>query len=141
MKTFLLSIVLPFCLASGCRQPAEPDKPSASKPLVIGVSVMNMANEYIVSLNDAMTAEAKKAGVQLIVNDAQRSAERRLGHLWRVHSGTGEALKSEPVSLAVSSATRKLSRNGLGGDQAGAEFSSNTLFPSRRLDNNPTLYL
>jgi hypothetical protein len=27
------------------------------------------------------------------------------------------------------------------GDQAGAEFSSTTLFPSRPLDTNPTLYL
>jgi hypothetical protein len=33
------------------------------------------------------------------------------------------------------------STNGLGGDQAGAEFSSTTLFPSRPLDTNPTLYL
>jgi hypothetical protein len=39
------------------------------------------------------------------------------------------------------SANRKLARNGLGGDQARAEFSSHALFPSRPLDTNPGFYL
>ena len=39
------------------------------------------------------------------------------------------------------SVNRRLSRNGLGGDQAGAEFSSNTLFPSRPLDNNRFVFV
>src|SRR5580658_10468724 len=78
MKTFILSLVLSLCFAAGCRRPSEPDGTSGSRPLVIGVSVMNMANEYIVNLNDAMTAEAQKSGVQLIVNDAQRSPERQV---------------------------------------------------------------
>ena len=78
LLTSIPSIALLFCLAAGCNKPPEQGATPGPKPIVIGVSVMNMANEYIVSLNDAMTAEAKKQGVQLIVNDAQRSAERQV---------------------------------------------------------------
>jgi hypothetical protein len=55
--------------------------------------------------------------------------------------GTHNPEGSRKGVVSGSSPNRKLARNELGGDQAGAEFSSNTLFPSRPLDNNPTLYL
>lgn len=45
---------------------------------VIGVSLLNLSSEFIVMLNRAMEAEARKAGVRLIVNDAQRSADRQV---------------------------------------------------------------
>src|SRR5437867_916036 len=78
MKTFIGLIALAMWLVPGCRGSSEADKCSGPKPLVIGVSMMNMANEYIVNLNDAMIAEAGKSGVQLILNDAQRSPEKQV---------------------------------------------------------------
>ncbi len=103
MKTSLLSIVLLLCLAAGCGKPAEADRNSGSKPLVIGVSMMNMANEYIVNLNDAMTAEAKKSGVQLIVNDAQRSAEKQLQQVESFIAQRVDAIILNPCEVEASS--------------------------------------
>ena len=45
---------------------------------VIGVSLLNLSNEFIVMLNKSMDEKARELGVQLIVNDAQRSAEKQV---------------------------------------------------------------
>ncbi len=45
---------------------------------VIGVSLLNLSNEFIVLLEQAMKEEAAKQGVHLIVNDGNRSAERQV---------------------------------------------------------------
>ncbi|MGA2258500.1 MAG: sugar ABC transporter substrate-binding protein [Thermoguttaceae bacterium] len=103
MKISILSIVISLCFAAGCGKRLEPDKSSGAKPLVIGVSVMNMANEYIVSLNDAMTAEAKKSGVQLIVNDAQRSAERQVQQVETFVAERVDAIILNPCEVEASS--------------------------------------
>ena len=46
--------------------------------VIVGVSLMNMSSEFIVKLNESMEAKAGELGVKLIVNDAQRSAERQI---------------------------------------------------------------
>jgi inositol transport system substrate-binding protein len=45
---------------------------------VIGVSLMNLSSEFIVMLQRAMEDKAKEMGVRLIVNDAERSAEKQV---------------------------------------------------------------
>ena len=57
------------CLSCG-RGTQEP----GPKPIVIGVSLLNLSSEFIVMLKDSMDAKARALGVQLIVNDAQRDA-------------------------------------------------------------------
>jgi len=52
------------------------ESPSAKGP-VIGVSLLNLSNEFVVTVRDAMEAHAKELGVRLIINDGQRSAERQ----------------------------------------------------------------
>jgi len=103
MKTSLSLTILSLSLVAGCHGPSEQDKTSDSKPLVIGVSVMNMANEYIVSLNDAMSAEAKKSGVQLIVNDAQRSAEKQVAQVENFVAQKVDAIILNPCEVEASS--------------------------------------
>jgi inositol transport system substrate-binding protein len=46
--------------------------------VVVGVSLLNLSSEFIVMLNEAMETKAGELGVKLIVNDAQRSAERQI---------------------------------------------------------------
>jgi inositol transport system substrate-binding protein len=60
--------------AAGC---GSRQQSSESLP-VIGVSLLNLSSEFIVMLNRAMEAEAREARVRLIVNDAQRSADRQV---------------------------------------------------------------
>ena len=52
--------------------------PAGKKRIVIGVSLLNLSSEFIVMLNQAMDAKARELGVELIVNDAQRSAEKQV---------------------------------------------------------------
>src|SRR6266403_2859505 len=63
------------CLMQGC---SGSGSAGGKKGLVIGVSLLNVSNEFIVMVNRAMDAKAKQLGVELIVNDAQRSAERQV---------------------------------------------------------------
>ncbi len=103
MKTSILSIAFSLCLAAGCGKPSGPEKAAGPKPLVIGVSVMNMANEYIVSLNDAMAAEAKRSGEQLIVNDAERSAEKQVQQVESFIAQKVDAIILNPCEVEASS--------------------------------------
>jgi inositol transport system substrate-binding protein len=45
-----------------------------SRPIVIGVSLLNLSSEFIVMLEGSMQAKAQELGVRLILNDAQRDA-------------------------------------------------------------------
>lgn len=69
-------------LAGGCGGGDSSDESGngdgGEKQIVIGVSLLNLANEYIVLLNEAMEKKAGELGVKLIVNDAQRSAEKQI---------------------------------------------------------------
>lgn len=68
----LASILLASC--SGNRS----DAPGTATGPVIGVSLLNLSNEFIVMLNRSMEKRAREVGVRLIVNDAQRSAEKQV---------------------------------------------------------------
>ena len=62
----------PGVAAEQLRRRGEPRR------IVIGVSLMNLSSEFIAMLNQAMEAKARELDVELIVNDAQRSAERQV---------------------------------------------------------------
>jgi inositol transport system substrate-binding protein len=70
-RAFLSAITI---AAAGCgsRQQSSEGTP------IFGVSLLNLSSEFIVMLNRAMEARAVEAGVRLIVNDAQRSADRQV---------------------------------------------------------------
>jgi inositol transport system substrate-binding protein len=83
MKTRIFAAALiSLGLLTGCGRPdASANKQSAPPPartITIGVSLMNLSNEFIVMLDKAMQARAARLGVTLIVNDAQRSAEKQV---------------------------------------------------------------
>ena len=46
--------------------------------IVIGVSLLNVSNEFIVNIKEAIEAQAQALDVRVIINDAQRSAERQI---------------------------------------------------------------
>jgi len=51
---------------------------SGEDRIVIGVSLLNLSNEFIVDIRDAMEAKAAELGVRLIITDAERSAEKQI---------------------------------------------------------------
>jgi inositol transport system substrate-binding protein len=82
----------------GCsRQPAE------NNQVVIGVSLLNLSSEFIVMLDRAMEAKAKEAGVRLIVNDAQRSAERQVEQVESFVAQRVDAVILNPCEVDASS--------------------------------------
>ena len=66
-RTFIL--LAATTLLFGCKS-ADDKRP------VVGVSLLNLANEFIVKIEGALKDEAEKQGVRLIINDAQRDAGR-----------------------------------------------------------------
>lgn len=64
-------------LLGGCDR-KTPAGPGGERPIVVGVSLLNLSNEFIVMLERSMQEKAARLGVRLVVNDAQRSAARQV---------------------------------------------------------------
>jgi inositol transport system substrate-binding protein len=92
-----LAIVLAL---GGCGRPTAP---TGEKPVVIGVSLLNLSSEFIVMLNRAMEAQAQELGVQLIVNDAQRSAEKQVQQVENFIAQKVDAIILNPCEVEASS--------------------------------------
>ncbi|MEI6196742.1 MAG: substrate-binding domain-containing protein, partial [Verrucomicrobiota bacterium] len=86
----------------GCGQ-QKPPAPNGEKPIVIGVTLLNLSNEFIVTLNQAMAAKAKELGVKLIVNDAQRSADRQNQQVESFIAQKVDAIILNPCEVEASS--------------------------------------
>lgn len=88
MKT-IMKITKPVVLAAlfaaavtGCHQkqnaPAEQSQPGSQSPpkqITIGITYQNLQNEFIINIQDAVRAEAKKLNVNLLESDGQGSAD------------------------------------------------------------------
>ena len=93
-------------LLAGCGKseaPATGAGVAAAKPIVVGVSLLNLSSEFIVMLNRALEAKAKELSVQLIVNDAQRSAERQVQQVENFIAQHVDAIVLNPCEVEASS--------------------------------------
>lgn len=93
--------LMAFVVFCGCGE--QGTQPEGEEKIVIGVSLMNLSNEYIVMLNEAMEAKAGELGVKLIVNDAQRSAERQIQQIENFIVQEVDAIILNPCELEASS--------------------------------------
>jgi inositol transport system substrate-binding protein len=78
-------------------------KESGGKPIVIGVSLLNLSSEFIVMLKDSMDAKAGELGVQLIVNDAQRDAATQVRQAENFIAQKVDAIILNPCEFEASS--------------------------------------
>jgi len=76
---------------------AKDDRP------VIGVSLLNLSNEFIVMLKKAMEDKAAELNVRLIVTDAQRSAGRQIEQVERFIAQGVSAIIVNPCEVEASS--------------------------------------
>jgi inositol transport system substrate-binding protein len=76
--------------------------PKDERP-VVGVSLLNLANEFIVKIEGALEEEAKQLGVRLIVNDAQRDAGRQIQQVENFIAQGVKAIVLNPCELEASS--------------------------------------
>ena len=84
-------------LTCGCDPGARDERP------VIGVSLLNLANEFIVTLESSMQDEADKLGVRLVVNDAQRDAGRQIQQIENFIAQGVDAIVLNPCEVEASS--------------------------------------
>ena len=87
---------------SGCQNP-NADSESGEKRPVIGVSLLNLSSEFIVMIDRAMQQRADELGVRLIVNDAQRSAERQIQQAETFIAQQVDAIVLNPCEVEASS--------------------------------------
>jgi inositol transport system substrate-binding protein len=100
-KTAAAFAILPFLLLAACNR----EQPATSRrdQVTIGVSLLNLSSEFIVMLDRTMEARAKELGVLLIVNDAQRSAERQVQQVENFVAQKVDAIILNPCEVDASS--------------------------------------
>lgn len=96
MKPKSLLLLAIMTLLPGCK-PADGGRP------VIGVSLLNLANEFIVKIEKALKDEAEKQGVRLMINDAQRDAGRQIQQAENFIAQGVDAIILNPCEVEASS--------------------------------------
>lgn len=86
-------------LFSGCK---PGDKPAADDRPVIGVSLLNLSSEFIVMLREAMEKEAATLNVRLIINDAERSADKQVRQVESFVARKVDAIILNPCEVEAS---------------------------------------
>lgn len=71
--------------------------------IVIGVSMLSLQSEFIVNVKDAMEAEAKVKNIELIITDAQRTAEKQVQQVETFISQKVDAIILNPCEVEASS--------------------------------------
>jgi inositol transport system substrate-binding protein len=102
MKKIALWVVVLLAGSSivSCGRQAKDE--SAKKP-VIGVSLLNLSSEFIVMLDKAIQAKGGEMGVQLIVTDAQLSADKQVQQVESFIAQKVDAVILNPCEVDASS--------------------------------------
>lgn len=95
------SVALAACTLS-CSGGRSASGGTAAGP-VVGVSLLNLSNEFIVMLNRSMEEAARRVGVRLIVVDAQRSAEKQVQQVESFVAQKVDAIILNPCEVEASS--------------------------------------
>lgn len=71
--------------------------------IVIGVSMLSLQSEFVVNVKDAMEEKAKEMHVELLITDAQRTAEKQVQQIETFISQKVDAIILNPCELEASS--------------------------------------
>ena len=96
-------IIALFIVAALCGCGRQQSAGGAPPTITIGVSLLNVSNEFIVMLNQAMQAKADELVVKLLVNDAQGSAERQVQQVESFIAQHVDVIILNPCEVAASS--------------------------------------
>ena len=80
----IVSILTGLLAITGCNK-QTPSMPASSSPaphqITIGITYQNLQNEFIINIQDAVRAEAKKLNVNLIEADGQGNADNQISQV------------------------------------------------------------
>jgi len=99
MKRFFIVLTLAAALLN-CSP--STDNAKGEKPL-IGVSMLSMQNEFIVSVSDAIEKKSSAVGAELIVVDAERSAFKQIEQIESFITQGVDAIIMNPCEVEASS--------------------------------------
>lgn len=99
------TLVLAALVGCGSREAElETGGAGGTGEVVVGVSLLNLSSEFIVMLDRAMEAKAAEmGGVKLLVNDAQRNAERQVQQVERWVAQGVDVIILNPCEVEASS--------------------------------------
>lgn len=98
--------ILPFVLITAVLLLAalvQNRRSSQREGVVIGVSLLNVSYEFIVNIKEAMEIRAKELDVKLIINDAERSAEKQIQQIESFIAQRVDAIILNPCEVEASS--------------------------------------
>lgn len=98
-STTLISATILAIALAGCNQGGS----SKEKKLTIGASMLSLQSEFVVNVKDAMEARADEKNVELIVNDAQRTAEKQVQQIETFIAQKVDAIILNPCEVEASS--------------------------------------
>lgn len=101
-KSLLTFSALTFSLLVACNQ-GNKQSNTGEKGITIGASMLSLQSEFVVNVKDAMQARAKEVNVDLIVNDAQRTAEKQVQQIETFISQKVDAIILNPCEVEASS--------------------------------------
>lgn len=103
MNLHTFSTVALCLLLLGCTQKPGTNKGSQGARKIIGVSMLSLQNEFIVNLKDALEKSAGEKNIQLIITDAERSADRQVQQIESFISQGVDAIILNPCEVEASS--------------------------------------
>lgn len=96
----IFSVILAGLVFAGCNRGGNR---GGEGRLVIGASMLSLQSEFVVNVKDAMVAHAKEKNVELIVNDAQRTADKQVQQIETFISQKVDAIILNPCEVEASS--------------------------------------
>ncbi|MFT3950310.1 MAG: sugar ABC transporter substrate-binding protein [Agriterribacter sp.] len=98
----LLASILLVSIFTACNQQGNKQS-NGEKSLTIGASMLSLQSEFVVNVKDAMEERAKEKNVNLIVNDAQRTAEKQVQQIETFIAQKVDAIILNPCEVEASS--------------------------------------
>lgn len=98
LSTKLFSATMVVIVLAGCNSSG-----SGEKKLTIGASMLSLQSEFVVNVKDAMEARAEEKNIELIVNDAQRTAEKQVQQIETFIAQKVDAIILNPCEVEASS--------------------------------------
>lgn len=98
--TLLFVIAFAVMILAGCNRGGNKD---GEKGIVIGASMLSLQSEFVVNVKDAMEAQAKVKNIELIVSDAQRTADKQVQQIETFIAQKVDAIILNPCEVEASS--------------------------------------
>lgn len=101
MKLYtIFAVAITGAVLLGCNQGANKE---GEGTIVIGASMLSLQSEFVVNVKDAMVEHAAEKKIKLIVNDAQRTADKQVQQIESFISQKVDAIILNPCEVEASS--------------------------------------